>query len=139
MKQVIIYQTEDGVAVVHPSGRIPIEEVAAKDVPEGVSFTIIDADSLPDRYFREAWRFDGPTGVKVNMNAAKDVQRNRWRRLRAPKLAALDVDFMQALEETGTAKKNEIKAKKQALRDVTLTELPDDLEAIKNTIPEILL
>jgi hypothetical protein len=45
---------------------------------------------------------------------------------------------MRAVESGNTELQQEIAAKKQALRDVTKTELPDTLEGIKNTWPEIL-
>lgn len=56
----IIYQTpEGGVAVIIPSGELPIEEVARKDVPAGVQFKIIDTVDVPsDRTFRAAWEAD---------------------------------------------------------------------------------
>ena len=55
----IIYPTPDGgVAIVIPSGELPIEEVAAKDVPAGVPYTIVDASEIPeDRTFRAAWEY----------------------------------------------------------------------------------
>lgn len=53
----IIYPTTDGgIAIVIPTGELPIEEVAAKDVPAGVPYKIIDASEIPeDRTFRAAW------------------------------------------------------------------------------------
>ena len=57
----IIYETEEGgVAVIIPSPNYlqdhTIEELAAKDVPEGAKFEIVeDADVPSDRTFREAW------------------------------------------------------------------------------------
>jgi len=45
---------------------------------------------------------------------------------------------MRAVESGNTALQKEIAAKKQALRDVTKTELPNTLEEIKATWPEIL-
>jgi len=55
----IIYPThEGGVAVVIPTGELSIEEVAAKDVPEGVPYQIVDASEIPsDRTFRSAWEY----------------------------------------------------------------------------------
>jgi ribosomal protein S12 len=57
--QRIIYPTpEGGVAVVIPSGEISIEEVAAKDVPAGVEYKIVDVSEIPsDRTFRNAWEY----------------------------------------------------------------------------------
>jgi hypothetical protein len=57
----IIYKTEEGgVAVLIPAPEYlqdhTIEELAAKDVPEGAEFEIVeDADVPSDRTFREAW------------------------------------------------------------------------------------
>lgn len=57
----IIYPTDDGgVAVIVPAPGcgLTIQQIAAKDVPAGVAFKIIDADDVPaDRTFRNAWEF----------------------------------------------------------------------------------
>lgn len=62
MNQRIVYPTPDGgVAIVIPTGELPIEEVAKKDVPEGVPYAIVDASEIPeDRTFRAAWSADFP-------------------------------------------------------------------------------
>jgi hypothetical protein len=61
MNQRIIYPTpEGGVAVIIPAPDcgLTIEEIAAKDVPAGVPFRIVDASEIPsDRTFRNAWEF----------------------------------------------------------------------------------
>ena len=140
MKTVITYELPDGgVAVIYPaSDDLTIEEIAAKDVPPGVSFSVVEAESLPDRYFRAAWKSNN-TGVTVDVEKAKEVQRNVWRKLRAPRLAQLDTQVIRTVERSDARRRNELAAMKQALRDVTTIELPDDLESIRNTIPEILL
>ena len=57
----IIYETEEGgVAVLIPSPNYlqdhTIEELAAKDVPEGANHEIVEDGDVPsDRTFREAW------------------------------------------------------------------------------------
>lgn len=76
--------------------------------------------------------------IKVNLDKAKDIWLEHYRRARTPLLATLDVAFMRAVEAGDTDLQKEIASKKQALRDVTKTELPDDLEGIKATWPEIL-
>lgn len=60
MEQVIVFQNDaGGVSVIHPTGELPIEEVARKDVPAGARYAIIDKDTLPtDRTFRNAWEFE---------------------------------------------------------------------------------
>lgn len=61
MNQRIIYPTDEGgVAVIIPSpdSGLTLEEIAAKDVPAGKPFKILDALDIPeDRTFRAAWEF----------------------------------------------------------------------------------
>ena len=63
MSQVIIYPNgQGGVCVVTPTPdalqTMTIEQIAAKDVPQGIEYTIIDASELPqDRTFRNAWEY----------------------------------------------------------------------------------
>lgn len=63
MNQRIIYPTDDGgVAIIIPAPEYlethTIEELAAKDVPEGKPYKIIDASDIPsDRTFRNAWEY----------------------------------------------------------------------------------
>ncbi len=58
MNQRIIYPTDDGgVAVIIPADEcgLTIEEIAAKDVPAGKPFKIVDVADIPtDRTFRAA-------------------------------------------------------------------------------------
>ena len=67
--------------------------------------------------------------IRINIDKAKDIQRDRWRAARVPVLAALDVQFMQALEAGDTAAQAVIVSKKNALRDVTDTPFPSDAPA----------
>jgi len=61
MNERIIYPTDDGgVAVIVPAPDcgLTIEEIAAKDVPKGKPFKIVDATDIPtDRTFRGAWEY----------------------------------------------------------------------------------
>jgi hypothetical protein len=63
MTKRIIYQIDDGgVAIVIPAPEVleimTIEEIAAKDVPAGKPFKIVDTADVPaDRTFRNAWEF----------------------------------------------------------------------------------
>jgi hypothetical protein len=63
MNQRIIYPNDDGgVAIVIPSSEYlaehTIEELAAKDVPAGKPFKIVDVADIPsDRTFRAAWEY----------------------------------------------------------------------------------
>ena len=56
----IIYKTESGgVAVIVPTGELSLEETAAKDVPAGRPYKIVDVADIPEsREFRDAWEVD---------------------------------------------------------------------------------
>lgn len=61
MNQRIIYPNDDGgVSIIIPAPEcgLTIEEIAAKDVPEGKPYKIIDVSDIPsDRTFRNAWEY----------------------------------------------------------------------------------
>ena len=61
MNQRIIYPTDEGgVAVIIPAPEcgLTIEEIAAKDVPQGKPYKIVDVTDIPsDRTFRGAWEY----------------------------------------------------------------------------------
>ncbi len=98
-------------------------------------YLLIERSSIPSsRVFRRAWRrIDG--GVSVDMEAAKNIQRDRWRTARTPLLAALDVEWQRASENDDTSAKAIIVANKNTLRAVTDTDLsgvstPEELAAV---------
>jgi len=61
MNQRIIYPNDDGgVSVIVPAVEcgLSIEEIAAKDVPAGKPYKIVDVSEIPsDRTFRNAWEY----------------------------------------------------------------------------------
>jgi hypothetical protein len=95
------------------------------DVREASSLTV-----PTDRTFRGAWSFNG-SAVDVDMAAARDIHKENLRAERKPRLDALDVDFMQALE-AGTST-TQIATDKQTLRDIT-----DDARIAAATTPDAL-
>ena len=98
-----------------------IEEIAAKDVPAGITtYSIVDNSVLPsDRNFRNAWKATGlgntTATVGEDIPAARGLHKTNIRNARTPKLAALDVEFQKAQETSAGI--TTIVAKKQALRD----------------------
>jgi hypothetical protein len=73
--------------------------------------------------------------ITINLDKAKEIQKNRWRTARKPILEKLDTQFMRAVETGDTAKQQQIATQKQSLRDVTTTDLssvttPDQLKTI---------
>lgn len=118
--------TRDGGS--HEEGTYPTDS----DIP-----AVIEQEVIPTDYaFRDAWRLNG-AAVDCDMTAAKEIQRDRLRRERAPLLAALDIEVTRALVSGDQAKVAEVEAERQRLRDVTAlpaidaAQTPDDLKAIR--------
>jgi hypothetical protein len=61
MNQRIIYPTDDGGVVIlipAPECGWTIEQIAAKDVPAGKPYKVVDVSEIPsDRTFRNAWEY----------------------------------------------------------------------------------
>jgi len=61
MNQRIIYQNDEGgvsIIVPAPECGLTIEQIAAKDVPAGKPYQIVDASEVPsDRTWRNAWEY----------------------------------------------------------------------------------
>ena len=123
----IIYPTETGVAIIHPTGELSIEEVAKKDVPAGVAYKIVNDDEVPsDRTFRNALKYD----LTVDMTKAQGITKDRLRAERAPLLTALDVQYQRATEDGRDT--TIIISEKQRLRDVTkLADKATTLDELK--------
>lgn len=80
MNYIIYPNKSGGVALVMPTGELPIEEVAAKDVPAGVPYKIVAVDDVPaDHTFFNAWEadFSNPDGYGIGADtyfAAKEAK-----------------------------------------------------------------
>ena len=61
MDKRIVYTQDDGtLAIIVPADcGLTIEEIAAKDVPAGKTYHIVDVSEIPtDRTFRNAWEWN---------------------------------------------------------------------------------
>lgn len=104
-----------------------------KDMPGGIGHRY-------DKTFRGAWKHANGK-AEVDMSKAREIHKNNLRALREPKLAALDVEMVRALEENDTQKIAQIKAKKQSLRDVTAhpsIAAAQTPEQLKQAVPQVL-
>lgn len=105
------------------------------------SYNAADYSIPAERTFREGWEANADTGIiSVNMEAAKDIWRDKIRLAREPELAKLDTAFMKALEAGSST--TQIVADKQALRDapahagIDAATTPDELTAVQ-PIPNV--
>ena len=80
--------------------------------------TIASADATvpADRMFRNAWVLDG-TVITEDVDAARDIFKDKVRETRKPLLEAEDVVYMKALEADDSDAKAASATKKQSLRD----------------------
>jgi len=78
MAQVIIYEQNSQVAICTPTGEIPIDEVLAKDCPQGA--IIVDDSVLPqgsDAQFFDAWELVNGA-ITVNFSKAQQQKLNQY-------------------------------------------------------------
>ena len=121
------------------------EEHRAHVVARAIPGDAIDVMELPDdwqppdRAFRNAWRLNAGT-FDIDMTHAREIHRDRLRKLRSPMLAALDIEMSRAYNRS-PAIRDVIEAKRQALRDVTQDPMIDAAltpDELKYAIPDIL-
>jgi hypothetical protein len=135
----IIFQNESGgVSVIIPTGELSIEEVAAKDVPEGVAYEIVEDDAIPaDRFFRNAWVANG-AAVDVDLDKAKDIGHDIRRAARAEEFAPLDAVIAKQIPGTSAT---EAEAARQEIRDKyaaiqTQIDAAEDPDQIKTALED---
>lgn len=61
MKRIIYQNDDNSISILTPAPECPltVEEIAAKDVPTGKKYKIVDVNEIPsDRTFRNAWEID---------------------------------------------------------------------------------
>jgi hypothetical protein len=141
-----IHRTDGGVSIMVCANATvrPEDEIAKWAQPLRDSVVsiapIADADIPQDRTFRDGWALNGGKIVH-DMAKCREVHREHMRAARAPKLAALDVQFIRAVEAGDKVAQAKIAADKQALRDVTADpaiEAAATPDALKAVWPDIL-
>ena len=136
-----IYQNkEGGISIIHPTGELSIEEVAAKDVPEGVAYEIVEDDAIPaDRFFRNAWVANG-AAVDVDLDKAKDIGHDKRRAARAEEFAPYDEVIMKQIPGVDAiaaeASRQVIRDKYAAVQDaVNAAKTPDAIKVALEATP----
>jgi len=132
---IIIYPKDDGgVEIVIPAPKWlkdggTMEKLAAKVVPEGKKYKIVEESAVPsDRTFRDAW--ENYESVTTNVTKAKEITKTRLRVEREPKLLEQDTLFMKALEAGSDT--TAIVKEKNRLRDITKqVDSVSDLDKLK--------
>ncbi len=124
-QRIIFQNAEGGVSVIIPTGELPIEEVAKKDVPEGVAYEIVDAFDIPsDRTFRNAWVM-GDCCVEHDLDKCKLLGHDMRRAKRAEEFAPYDEVIAKQIPGADAV---EAEAARQAIRD-KYAEVQDAIDA----------
>lgn len=133
----LIERQDGGVSVMDLVDGADLNEAVRKwaelDAPPVSVKPIVDE---PDHEFFDGWKHIGGGRVGFDMLKCREIHRKRMRLERAPKLAALDVEYQRADEVGDTQKKRHIAKEKQRLRDVTAdpridaATTPEELKAI---------
>ncbi len=93
----IVFENEDGsigIIIPSPQSELTIEQVAAKDVPSGTSYHIVEEeDILSDRSFRDAWVLNSDGEIEIDLDKAKASHLDEVTRAAAARSAELSVDF----------------------------------------------
>lgn len=134
MNSRIIYTQANGtIAVIIPTGELSIEEVAAKDVPEGIAFEIVTDDDIPsDRTFRNAWVM-GDCCIVYDIDRCKAIGHSSRRAARNIEFAPLDNVIMKQIPGNDAI---EAEASRQLIRDkyhniqeaIDAAETPDEIK-----------
>ena len=126
-QRIIYTNTEGGVSVIVPTGELPIEEVAAKDVPAGATFEIVSVDEVPsDRTFRGAWVL-GDHCIEHDLDTCKSIGHDKRRAARAEEFAPLDEVIMKQIPGVDAVA---AEASRQVIRD-KYAEVQESIDAAK--------
>ena len=125
----------NGYTIVFPNLQEEIDKWHPTYKERVLSTRTIEKSEVPtDRYFRDAWEDNGV--VEVNMEKAKEIQRNYLRKEREPLLKELDIQYTKSLETKDNQLQDEIVRQKQVLRDITEdprianAQSPEELKAL---------
>lgn len=135
----IIYTNEEGgVTVLTPSPNTPltIQEIAAKDVPEGTAFEIVDVADIPiDRTFRDAWVKSG-VAIETDIPKAKVIAHDKRRAQRGIDFEPLDrLATVPALAEEAEVERVTVR-EKYAIMQIAIDAATDET-ALKTSIEEL--
>lgn len=118
--------TEDEAQSINAACHAHADQLLARgDVPSDWAVAAVNIDLPESREWREAWTWTTEEPViDICPARAVEVTKQRLRAERSPLLAALDVEFMRAMEQGDTERIEEIKNQKQKLRDITKVPQP---------------
>jgi hypothetical protein len=116
---------------------VTVDEGVKNLVPSGCEYLVLNSEDV-ETSFISVYSFEDGKLI-VDVEKAKEITLGKFRDAREPILKRLDLEYLRADERGDVELKKEIAERKQKLRDVTLTPLPDDLFELSKIRPEILI
>ena len=130
----IAYEYNGGVAIIIPTGEIPLEDVIQKDVPPNTEYIIVT--QLPtDRFFRSCWVIQGDSVVE-DLTMSREFSHNIRRQRRDAEFAPYDrLVTVPGQEESAESNRVEIRTKYDVMQTdidsaVSTTELKQILNGL---------
>jgi len=119
-KRIVYINPDSSITVIVPAPSSDINELVKLQVPEGASYRIMNTSDIPFRDdYRPSWKVDNAFKIYHDLSVAKEIHKERIRKLRVPKLEALDIKYQRADEDGDLELKKAIVLKKKKLRELT--------------------
>lgn len=138
--KVIIYNNLEGYfSIAYPiiDCGLCFDEIIERLSPLENKYTIINEKELPTDYtYFPAWLYDNVNEtVSIDIEKAKEIQKDNIRMIRKKLLEEQDVIFMRAIETGDTLAQQSSAIRKQELRD--LTEIVNIIDITGDSVDEI--
>lgn len=137
---VIIHNNQENeFAITYPNAEcgLCLQEIIDLSIPSDKKYSVISEFDLPTDYtYFGAWLYDEELGkVSIDIEKAKEIQKENIRIVRKHLLEKEDVIFMRAVETGDVLEQQSSASRKQILRDIT--ELVDNIQITGSTVDEI--
>lgn len=138
--KVILHNDENGdLLMSYPMTNcgLSADEILEQISPLDNKYSVINQEELPeDSTYINSWTYDHENKkLDINVEKAKETQKDNIRIIRDKLLKEEDINFLKAVESGDTLKQNESSNRKQILRD--LPEIVDNVEITESDIEGI--
>lgn len=138
--QRVVFEKDGGVAFLIPAPECPLtlEEIIAKDVPQGATATVVHMDDMPtDRTFRNAWTFSPGVGFGHDLAKAKEMAHGYRRAGRQKEIEPYDIPAtIPSMAAGAEAQRAAIRAKYETMQsNIDAATSVEELKALIAGMP----
>lgn len=138
-KAIIHNNSEGSFMITYPIANcgLSADEIIKQISPLDNKYTIVNQEEIPeDNTYFDCWIYDSENEkIDINVEKAKESQKNNIRSIRNKLLVEEDVVFLKSLESGDTLGQNESSSRKQILRD--LPEIVNNVQITETTVDGI--